>query len=98
MWTSLTNHVLGTASLDNLTATAERTLRDMFYTGEKQCFDLSKYCGMVHKDAHNDLEKAHDQTNGAYPMLNYSSKVHHLLDGIHTKRPRHLVPQKQQGL
>jgi hypothetical protein len=83
-WTSLTNHVLGTASLDNLTATAERTLRDTFYTGEKRRFDLSKYCG-VHKDAHNDLEKAHDQTNGAYPMMDDRSKVRHLLDGIHTK-------------
>jgi hypothetical protein len=83
-WTSLTNHVLGTASLDNLTATAERTLRDTFYTGEKRRFDLNKYCG-VHKDAHNDLEKAHDQTNGAYPMMDERSKVRHLLDGIHTK-------------
>jgi hypothetical protein len=67
-WTSLTNHVLGTASLDNLTATAERTLRDTFYTGEKRRFDLAKYCG-VHRDAHNDLKKAHDQTNGVYPMM-----------------------------
>jgi hypothetical protein len=84
-WTSLTNHVLGTASLDNLMATAERTLlRDTFYTGEKRRFDLAKYFG-VHKDAHNNLEKAHDQTNGAYPMMDECSKVRHLLDGIHTK-------------
>jgi hypothetical protein len=83
-WTSLTNYVLGEASLDNLTATAERTLRDTFYTGEKRCFDLAKYCA-VHKDAHNDLEKAHGQTNGAYLMMDGWSKVRHLLYGIHTK-------------
>jgi hypothetical protein len=39
----------------------------------------------VNKDAHNDIEKAHEQTNGTYPMMNKRSKVHHLLDGIHTK-------------
>jgi hypothetical protein len=83
-WTSLTNHVLGEASLDNLTSTAERTLRDTFYTGEKRRFDLAKYCG-IHKDAHNDLEKAHEQTNSAYPMMDERFKVRHLLDGIHTK-------------
>ncbi len=70
--------------MDNLTARAERTLRDTFYTGKKRRFDLSKYCG-VHKDAHNDLEKAHEQTNGAYPMMDERSKVRHLLDGIHTE-------------
>jgi hypothetical protein len=82
-WTSLTNHLLGKASLDNLTARVERAM--MFYTGKKRCFDLTrKYCG-VHKDAHNNTKKAHEQMDGAYPMMDEMSKVCHLLDGIHTK-------------
>jgi hypothetical protein len=40
-WTSLTNHVLCRASLDNLTATAERTLRDTFTPAKNAALTLT---------------------------------------------------------
>jgi hypothetical protein len=75
--------VLGSSRIDNMKTTAERTLRDTYYTGERRRFDLDKFIA-VHTEAHNQIQNAHEASGGTYPLLDDGSKVRHLLDGIRT--------------
>jgi hypothetical protein len=73
---ALTSHYLGDAKNEALRNAADHKILNMFYGGEKNRFNWTRYVS-VHKECHNDLEA----TGTAMPE---DDKVRRLLMGIHT--------------
>lgn len=82
---NLNNVVLGRSKVDNIMTDAENRLKNTYYTGERRRFNIEKFI-KVHIEAHNDIQKCNEASNGTIPLMDEGSKVRKFLDGIRTTK------------
>ena len=75
---ALYQHYLGASSVDNMSSSAEKNLKNALYKGELKNFNFEKYV-RIHMDQHQILN---DLKEHGYAGIDERSKVRHLTDGI----------------